>query len=615
MSVDASRNLDQSTIDRLFGLFDQAEQANPSTLEELRESHQQTVGEFLRVVQNRLNGLAVWLDDAGRLLRQTQVGTLPDTDMSSPLISERLSTTSRQPDEILHGQSDDGTQWVLATSSLCSSQTIVLQAAQTGGTNGDLDEALLTFAKILAGDYRRVLLSDLLQVARQSRTSADFFHSVHSKRDAQQIAVDVANDGAMLCDADRLSVVFVKRGKAKLAAVTSVVKLERRAESVEQIEQLVQRFLVASDKRRGELVAEYSQATGTTATRVEPVGEDAGLNQPGTVLVLDQFEARPFNESSLLEVIRHSGLAIQNANSRGRGLLGVGRFMEDRAWRYTGIGGLVFAMAMWLIPADFEITAVGQLQPVEQRIVFAPDDGVIVEVMFTDEDSVNEQEPLLKISSPALELKEETISGEFATVTAQLASVQAARLDSRSNSHQATPEQLTAEEEELKQRLKSLSRQLDIVRSQLQDLTVAASIDGMARRRDFQTDLLGQPVRRGQPLLGIVKPDGAWQLELRIPDRSLRHVLAAHDEGPVQVDFRLQMSPETTWSESMSSVAAVTDLDESGRLSAFATATLTNKIPDRRPGAGVVAKVNCGRRSLGYVWFRELWEFVQIRVF
>jgi hypothetical protein len=247
--------------------------------------------------------------------------------------------------------------------------------------------------------------------------------------------------------------------------------------------------------------------------------------------------------------------------------------------------------------------------------VFAPDDGVIVDVMFTDEDSVNEQEPLLKISSPALELKEETISGEFATVTAQLASVQVARLDSRRNSHQATPEQLTAEEEELKQRLKSLSRQLNIVRSQLQDLTVAASIDGMARRQDFQTELLGQPVRRGQPLLSIVKPDGAWQLELRIPDRSLRHVLAAHDEGSVQVDFRLQMSPETTWSESMSSVAAVTDLDEFGRLSAFATAALTNEIPDRRPGAGVVAKVHCGRRSLGYVWFRELLEFVQIRVF
>ncbi len=35
---------------------------------------------------------------------------------------------------------------------------------------------------------------------------------------------------------------------------------------------------------------------------------------------------------------------------------------------------------------------------------------------------------------------------------------------------------------------------------------------------------------------------------------------------------------------------------------------------DLRPGATVTAKVYCGRRSLGYVWFHDLLAFVQSRI-
>ena len=29
---------------------------------------------------------------------------------------------------------------------------------------------------------------------------------------------------------------------------------------------------------------------------------------------------------------------------------------------------------------------------------------------------------------------------------------------------------------------------------------------------------------------------------------------------------------------------------------------------DRRPGAAVTAKIHCGRRTLGYVWWHEAWR-------
>ena len=34
-----------------------------------------------------------------------------------------------------------------------------------------------------------------------------------------------------------------------------------------------------------------------------------------------------------------------------------------------------------------------------------------------------------------------------------------------------------------------------------------------------------------------------------------------------------------------------------------------------RPGATAVARVHCGRRSLGYVWLHELWEAIRLRLF
>jgi hypothetical protein len=37
-------------------------------------------------------------------------------------------------------------------------------------------------------------------------------------------------------------------------------------------------------------------------------------------------------------------------------------------------------------------------------------------------------------------------------------------------------------------------------------------------------------------------------------------------------------------------------------------------LKELRRGAGVIAKVDCGRRALGFVWFHDVWEFVESRV-
>jgi hypothetical protein len=39
-----------------------------------------------------------------------------------------------------------------------------------------------------------------------------------------------------------------------------------------------------------------------------------------------------------------------------------------------------------------------------------------------------------------------------------------------------------------------------------------------------------------------------------------------------------------------------------------------SQLPDLRPGASVTARIDCGTEPLGYVWFHDVWEFVQTQI-
>ena len=223
--------------------------------------------------------------------------------------------------------------------------------------------------------------------------------------------------------------------------------------------------------------------------------------------------------------------------------------------------------------------------------------------------------------NPELDLEEQRIRGEIATTNAKLAAVRAARSDhDRRGSNSSSAGQLAADEEELKQTSASLVRQLDIVNRRVAELTLRSPLAGQVVRWDMIRSLESRPVRQGQLLMQVVDPAGPWQIELRIPDRHVRHVLGAqaavNDElGGVPVRFLFRMSPGATYSAKLAEVHLATDLDQEGELSTLATVALDPKeVPDLRPGSSVVAKIDCGYRPLGYVWLRELLEFLQTRV-
>lgn len=504
-------------------------------------------------------------------------------------------------------------------------------AAQRGENIADVVAAV---AAIVVEFHRGRQLTRMFSLSAERDHVATMCQLLHATLNRRRIALDLANEGAAALRVDRVSVLLAEESSFRLQAATAVNEINRRANASRAIEQLVSdvrgqgtALPWTSTGEPSEAAKAYLQETGAKRVRVEPLGPKPGSWDGAlAAVVFETFSDTPLNPDfdGVAEVCRHAATALANAVAyesqswRGR-LLSWPALAPSRRTRTIAMLIAGVLLALILIPADFELESHGQVQPAHRRQIYAPADGVITQVAVNNTASVDRGTTLAVMRNPDLDLEEQRIRGELATSNARLAAIRATRVDLDRRS-QTSAAQLAAEEAELKETLASLNRQLEIVNRRVADLTLKSPIAGQVVRWDLIRSLESRPVRQGQLLMQVVDPAGPWQLELRIPDRHVRHVLAARttakDAKGLPVRFLFRMSPNTTYAATLDDVNLATDLDQGGELSTLATVTVNPKdIPDLRPGSSVIAKIHCGRRSLGYVWLRELLEFLQTRVF
>lgn len=488
--------------------------------------------------------------------------------------------------------------------------------------------ALVEFHRIRQLDRLTALISE------RDRLSALCF-SLHATLDRQRLAAVLSNDGASALKVDRISVLLANGSEFRLVAATAVPDIHPRANATRSMEQLVGELHRRAEPlpwtmsdTADEVVRSYLNDFGAKHLRVEWL-KSSPSSTPQTLgaVVLEMFEAPPPNSEwdVIAETCRHAEVALTHATAFANQSWG-GHLFRWRSLaqsqRARTIAGIVCAILclLWIVPARLQVEAQGQVQPVRRQHLYAPADGMISEVAVANGARVAAGDLLLTMRDPQLDLEEQRIRGEIATTNARLAAVQAARIEhDRRGTSAASLGQLTAEEEEHKQKLASLNRQLEIIQRRVAELSLRAPLAGQVVRWDLVRSLESRPVRQGQLLLQIVDPSGPWQLELRIPDRQVRHVLAARAATPeakqLPVRFLFRMAPKTTYTATLKDVSLATDLDPQGELSSLATVTLDSvDIPDLRPGSSVIAKIDCGWHSLGYVWLRELLEFLQIHL-
>ena len=549
----------------------------------------------------------------------------------------------------------------------------VIEVFQRPGVSPAVERGYVRFLGTLselAGDFQRNrLLRQLRDREIMWGRFERFAEQIHASLDVRTTTYTIANDGRPLIGCDRLSVGVFRGRKCRLLAASGVDRFDRRATSVQLMERLADAVAIIDeplwhDDSRApgppqietplEAVLDETHARALAVLplrEIKPREADPEDERPGKpaepgrllgVLIVEKFDNAAFDapqRERIEAVARQSGIALSNAQSHEnvpfmpllQALGHVGWFTRARQLPKTVAAlavAVVIAAALVLIPADFDVTAHGQLQPERRREVFARSDGIVVgdELKVEHGDVVKEGDLLGMLRKPQLDFESSRIEGELQTAEEKLNALQNSRLaggrDNAAGNDKA--EQLAAEEREAKAQLTSLENQQEVLAAQRADLELRSPLGGTVLTWNVKELLAARPVTRGQVLLTVADLSGPWVIEIKVPDDRIGHVLAAeeerkaaHDNARLDVSFIVATEPGTTHSGEIKRIALATESDKTTGATVLVTASFDrSSIPadELRPGATVVAKIHCGRRSLGYVWLHELWETIQSKV-
>jgi hypothetical protein len=456
-------------------------------------------------------------------------------------------------------------------------------------------------------------------------------------------AYRIVAEVARLVGADRVSLVLAPRHGSKLLAVSGTVSPAPRsatADALRRVATHVARSALSprnpnedDDERNALLdvtharVATFAPVVVAAAARRD-TGNDPESAAPRVIgaLIAERFDgASPLDEALLRAAGTACGPALQAAlDASGSFAARAERFVRER-WGDTrlavrlalGAASLAAATALLcLIRIDHRVTLRGSIEPVVQRSVFAPADGIVESTPPEHGKRVGRGESLLRIHSPGLLLEEQRLTGELEALERERASIDARRL--RGDDQPDAPAALGAEGLLIDARIQGLASQRELVRAERESLAITAPIDGVVVTWRPDERLAGRPVERGQRLLTVADDRGAWRLQLKADDDRAGLIRAAAEGlGAPPVRFEVAGRPGIEHSGRVESIASTTERDPSAPAGAPATVRIDVALEDQElgnvaPGTSVRASVSCGPRAVGYVWFHDLWETLSV---
>ncbi len=486
--------------------------------------------------------------------------------------------------------------------------------------------------------HRNELLRQLRGREAWWRSFAEFTERIDASQELSRVASEMANGARSLLEVDRAAVVSWAGQRATMQGLSGVDAFDSRAAAVLSAEALAHAVLQVNEAlwypTDGQVLApqveaalaRHLDASPAKALAVIPLSSDDA--QPTGALLLERFAidgSRIAWHDRWPHVARQSARALENALVWNALPLGAWSRRWALARRQSASGRLskicVAALivvglfiAIGFVPADFRVPAAGELQPVGLRHIFSGAEGEVIEVLTRSGEQVQPNQVLAKLRSPKLDLELTRVLGELQTAQVRLATLESARLERRfSTAEDATKaQQLVAEEEELRESVKGFAAQKAVLDEERKLLDVRSPIAGqIVTPWDVLDAMPARPVRTGQQLFTVADSKGDWRLELRVPDRWIGHVLAERNQNqaPQVVTFIVSTDPNTQCSANVEDVALRAETGDDGSATVLVKARVAaSELHAPRPGATVQSQIACGRRSLGYVWFHEIWD-------
>jgi len=148
-------------------------------------------------------------------------------------------------------------------------------------------------------------------------------------------------------------------------------------------------------------------------------------------------------------------------------------------------------------------------------------------------------------------------------------------------------------------------------------LEVESSVAGVVLTWELAHQLQQRPVTRGEVLLGVAYPEGAWELEVEMPEDRIGHVALAQEqiERALSVQYVLSNDPTQRLEGEVSEIHSAAEVSgEVGNRVPIRVNVDRTDVAHIRPGTEVVAKVYCVRRALGYVWLHDVLAFIRRKI-
>ncbi len=495
----------------------------------------------------------------------------------------------------------------------------------------------------------------------------EFTRAVHASLHPRETAYTIANEGRRLIQCDRVSVAIRRGRKCLVESVSGQDLFDKRSNTVRLLGKLATAVVASGEPvwytgdtsnmapQVEDAVQEYVDESHTKTVAVLPLkrpeasaeGEDDPDKRPEPhpfigALIVEQIEDVRVPERMLQRVdvvSQHSSTALANALEHDNlflmplwRALGKARWvLKARTLPKTGLVALAVVSliaALVLVKWDLQMKAKGTLEPVVRQDVYAGIQGRVVEVPVRHRDKVQKDALLARLEYSELAVQIEDVSGSLTTTLERKRSLErqrdlARRLGAAERSRMAA---LPGEIEEVEEELRSLQSQLKLLRQQEKELEVRSPIAGQVVTWDVKRVLMRQVVERGQLLMEVADPEGPWQLEVLMPEDQMGFITRARAakkkeniEDDLEVEFILMTEPNKKHVGKVKEIELSAEVrgDEGNTvlIKVEISDELRKKLPEPlRPGAEVRAKVDCGRRAVGYVMFHKLIAFIQSRL-
>jgi hypothetical protein len=298
----------------------------------------------------------------------------------------------------------------------------------------------------------------------------------------------------------------------------------------------------------------------------------------------------------------------------------------------ASILGLIGAgiLSMFLIPMDFDLQGNGKLKPMVERQVFAHVDGEVEQVLIKHGDDVTKDQTLVSLKNNELNQQIQTTQGQFYQ-SSQQAYEKERQLNNLTSLSEA--DRIRAQQDLNQAKQEALNRQaeLQLLVERQTKLQRKSPIDGIVTTWDVEKILNARPVVTGQVLMTIADPNGPWEIEVLMPEKRMRYLddafqndkvskTDANSQRYLDVEIILMTKADTKYYGKLykSAVGERAELDPTDgavvRLRCVPNDEALLEIT-RRPGAQVMADVKCGKRSVAFVCFYEVIEWIRANVF